>query len=109
MPLTAFRVKLLYWDGQGFCLYYKVLEKGRFPWPSPADGTAHLTAAQLAMLWEFKSGTLEEAEETYKLDTFGRIIGISRQALSATNHYPWSRFTLVNRIVSATLTEEWND
>jgi transposase len=46
------RVKLLYWDGQGFCLYYKVLEKGRFPWPSPADGTAHLTSAQLAMLWE---------------------------------------------------------
>ena len=46
------RVKLLYWDGQGFCLYYKVLEKGRFPWPSPADRTAHLTAAQLAMLWE---------------------------------------------------------
>ena len=46
------RVKLLYWDGQGFCLYYKILEKGRFPWPSPADGAAHLTAAQLAMLWE---------------------------------------------------------
>ncbi|MEM9107090.1 MAG: IS66 family insertion sequence element accessory protein TnpB [Pseudomonadota bacterium] len=46
------RVKLLYWDGQGFCLYYKVLERGRFPWPSVADGTARLTAAQLAMLWE---------------------------------------------------------
>jgi transposase len=29
-----------------------VLEKGRFPWPSPADGVARLTAAQLAMLWE---------------------------------------------------------
>ena len=25
------RIKLLYWDGQGFCLYYKVLERG----PSP--------------------------------------------------------------------------
>ena len=24
-------MKLLYWDGQGFCLYYKVLQKGRFP------------------------------------------------------------------------------
>ncbi len=46
------RVKLLYWDGQGFCLYYKVLERSRFPWPSVADGTARLTAAQLAMLWE---------------------------------------------------------
>ncbi len=30
---------------------------------------------------EFKSGTLTEAEETYKLDTFGQIIGISRQAM----------------------------
>ena len=27
------RIKLLTWDGQGFCLYYKVLDKGRFPWP----------------------------------------------------------------------------
>ena len=46
------RIKLLYFDGQGFCLYYKILQKGRFPWPSPADGTARLTSAQLAMLWE---------------------------------------------------------
>ena len=29
------RIKLLYWNGQRFCLYYKVLEKERFPglWP----------------------------------------------------------------------------
>lgn len=46
------RIKLLYFDGQGFCPYYKVLEHGRFPWPSAAGGTARLTAAQLAMLWE---------------------------------------------------------
>jgi transposase len=51
------RVKLLYWDQQGFCLYYKVLQRGRFPWPSQtnsmgADGVVHLTSAQLAMLWE---------------------------------------------------------
>jgi len=25
------RIKLLHWDGQGFCLYYKILEKGAFP------------------------------------------------------------------------------
>ncbi|WP_392710157.1 IS66 family insertion sequence element accessory protein TnpB [Rhizobium ruizarguesonis] len=46
------RLKLLYFDGQGFCLYYKILQKGRFPWPSASDGTARLTSAQLAMLWE---------------------------------------------------------
>ena len=46
------RSKLLYSDGQGFCLYYKVLERGRFIWPSLADGTVRLTSAQLAMLWE---------------------------------------------------------
>ena len=28
------RIKLLYWDGQGFCHYYKILEKRRVPWPS---------------------------------------------------------------------------
>ncbi len=46
------RIKLLYWDGQGFCLYCKILEKGRFPWPSAADGHARLSSGQLAMLWE---------------------------------------------------------
>jgi transposase len=45
------RIKLLFWDGQGFCLYYKVLERGRFPWPNAADGSMRLTSAQLAMLW----------------------------------------------------------
>ena len=33
-------------------LYYKVLQKGRFPWPARGDGAVRLTSAQLAMLWE---------------------------------------------------------
>ncbi|WP_425515749.1 IS66 family insertion sequence element accessory protein TnpB [Rhizobium laguerreae] len=33
-------------DGHGFCLYYNILQKSRFPWPSAADGTARLTTAQ---------------------------------------------------------------
>jgi transposase len=24
------QIKHLFWDGQGFCLYYKVLQRGRF-------------------------------------------------------------------------------
>jgi transposase len=43
------RLKLLYFDGHGFCLYYKILQKGRFPWPSASDGTARLMSAQLAI------------------------------------------------------------
>lgn len=46
------RLKILHWDGQGFCLYYKVLERGHFPWPKATEGAVQLTSAQLAMLWE---------------------------------------------------------
>jgi transposase len=48
----ADRIKLLWWDGQGFCLFYKVLERGYFPWPTAQAGVAHLTSAQLSMLVE---------------------------------------------------------
>ena len=45
-------LKIIWWDGQGACLFAKRLEKGRFVWPSPADGKVAVTAAQLAMLLE---------------------------------------------------------
>ena len=46
------RIKVLWWDGQGLCLYAKRLERGRFVWPRVENGAVHLTAAQLAMLLE---------------------------------------------------------
>lgn len=45
-------VKVIWWDGQGACLFSKRLERGRFVWPSPADGKLVITAAQLSMLLE---------------------------------------------------------
>ncbi len=45
-------IKVLWWDGQGLCLFAKRLEKGRFVWPSPADGKVVITSAQLGMLLE---------------------------------------------------------
>lgn len=45
-------IKMIWWDGQGACLYSKRLERGRFVWPSPADGRVSVTPAQLAMLLE---------------------------------------------------------
>lgn len=45
-------VKIIWWDGQGACLFAKRLELGRFLWPSPADGKVSVTPAQLSMLLE---------------------------------------------------------
>jgi transposase len=45
-------VKLLWWDGDGLCLFAKRLERGRFIWPKVDSGTVQLSRAQLSMLLE---------------------------------------------------------
>ncbi len=45
-------VKIIWHDGIGMSLYAKRLEKGRFIWPSPADGVVAISAAQLAYMLE---------------------------------------------------------
>ena len=45
------RVKILEFDGDGFWLHFKRLEKGRFKWPAPGDeATMVLTGEELAYL-----------------------------------------------------------
>jgi transposase len=48
----ADRVKLIYWDGTGVCLFAKRLEDGKFRWPSVQDGMMRLSAAELSALLE---------------------------------------------------------
>lgn len=45
-------IKVLWWDGQGLCLFAKRLERGRFLWPQAKDGSVAVTNAQLSMLLE---------------------------------------------------------
>ena len=45
-------IKVLYWDGQGLCLFAKRLERGRFIWPQAREGAVTLSPAQLSMLLE---------------------------------------------------------
>jgi transposase len=45
-------IKVLWWDGQGLCLFAKRLERGKFLWPQAENGVVHLSQAQLSMLLE---------------------------------------------------------
>jgi transposase len=45
------RMKILEWDGDGFWLYFKRLEKGHFKWPTPGrEATMTLTGEELTYL-----------------------------------------------------------
>lgn len=50
----ANRLKILFWDGNGLCLFTKRLDQGGFIWPRMIEpgGTVTLSPAQLAMLIE---------------------------------------------------------
>jgi transposase len=47
-------IKIIYWDGTGFCLFTKRLEHGVFLWPPSltAGETLSLSSAQLSLLIE---------------------------------------------------------
>src|SRR5256714_5303927 len=42
-------IKLLWWDGDGLCLFAKRLERGRFVWPRAEQGLAGLAPGQAAV------------------------------------------------------------
>lgn len=45
-------IKVLWWSGDGLCLFAKRLESGKYIWPQASSGTVWLSSAQLSMLLE---------------------------------------------------------
>ena len=46
------RIKILYWDRDGFALWYKRLEKGVFRFPEAKNGRVEVTPAEMAAVLE---------------------------------------------------------
>jgi transposase len=44
------RLKVLYWDRNGFCLWFKRLEQDKFPWPMNTEECREITDEELFML-----------------------------------------------------------
>lgn len=61
------KLKCLYWDGTGFWLLYKRLEKGHFKWISKADGSISITHHQFE--WLLQGLKIEQKNYIEPLET----------------------------------------
>ena len=61
-------IKVLWWSGDGLCLFAKRLERGRFIWSQASSEAVSLTQAQLSMLLELR------ANLTDHFDSLGHIL-----------------------------------
>ncbi len=55
-------VKVLFWDGSGFVLLAKRLERGTFAWPKAEKDAAHVTLTGEELSWIFGGLDLSQAQ-----------------------------------------------
>ncbi|WP_394885818.1 IS66 family insertion sequence element accessory protein TnpB (plasmid) [Mesorhizobium sp. AaZ16] len=58
----ADRVKIVWWDGSGLCLFAKRLDEDKFRWPRVENGVIRLAPPQLMALVEGMDWTRVRAE-----------------------------------------------
>ena len=64
---TRTHIKLLYWDGDGFALFYKRLEKGRYALTAHHGPSQQIKREELMMLLEGLSFKSMNKKRRYKL------------------------------------------
>ncbi len=53
------KIKILHWDHNGFWLYYRRLEKGKFPWPADT-GSPTLAISRRELRWLLDGLSIEQ-------------------------------------------------
>jgi transposase len=56
------KMKILYWDKNGFWLYYRRLERGQFQWPSNNHGPTPLKITRQQLRWLLDGLSLEQKQ-----------------------------------------------
>ncbi len=60
------KVKILYWDGDGFCLLYKRIEKGKFRFPKRLDSDKYSISKE-ELCWLLHGLRIEEIKRYEQL------------------------------------------
>ncbi len=68
MNRTRTHIKLLYWDGDGFALFYKRLERGRYTLPAHNGLSKQIKREELLMLLEGLSFDAMRRKKRYELN-----------------------------------------
>lgn len=55
------KLKILFWDKNGFWLYYRRLDSGTFNWPNKADGRKTLPVTEQQLSWLLDGLSIEQA------------------------------------------------
>jgi transposase len=58
-------IKILYWDTNGYCVWYKKLDSGRFPWPKSESDVLELGTRELN--WLLDGLSIEQKDAHKKL------------------------------------------
>lgn len=56
------KLKILYWDQNGFWLFYRRLERGKFQWPSDSQSPKPLKITRRQLRWLLDGLSLEQKQ-----------------------------------------------
>ena len=90
------RVRLMYWDRNGFAMWTKRLERGRFHAPFDAEGkltVKGLEAAELGLILEGlgPAGARRRPRGAPRATSTGLALGVGKKVIAAGNFLPAAR------------------